>query len=102
LVGGFVIAFLNLVGASLVLVWRNPEIKWLDATLGFAAGVLVSASFTSLLLPGIEFAFAPGYRTLSVGGLELAGIVPVLIGFLIGAIVLDRGERWMTDRVVRK
>lgn len=95
LVGDFVIALLNLVGASLVLVWRNPELKWLDATLGFAAGVMLSASFTSLLLPGIEFASAPGYRALSVDGLELSGIIPVLIGFLIGTIVLDQGERWI-------
>lgn len=95
LVGGIVIAFLNLLGASLVLVWRNPTEKWLDGALGFAAGVMLSASFTSLLLPGIEFASAADYRGLSFGGFELVGIVPVLIGFLLGAAVLDRGERWV-------
>jgi len=95
LIGGVVIASLNLVGASLVLVWRNPTEKWLDGALGFAAGVMLSASFTSLLLPGIEFASTPEYRAVDIGGVELVGIVPVLVGFLIGTIVLDRGERWI-------
>lgn len=95
LAGGLVIAFLNLLGALVVLVWRNPTEKWLDAALGFAAGVMLSASFTSLLLPGIEFASEPGYRALQLGSVALAGIVPVLIGFFLGVAVLDRGERWV-------
>jgi zinc transporter ZupT len=95
LAGGLVIAFLNFVGASVVLVWRNPTEKWLDAALGFAAGVMLSASFTSLLLPGIEFASKPEYRALQLGGIALAGIVPVLIGFFLGVAVLDRGEQWV-------
>jgi ZIP family zinc transporter len=53
LVGGFVIAGLNLVGASLVFVVRDPSERALDGALGFAAGVMLSASFTSLILPGI-------------------------------------------------
>lgn len=95
LIGGIVIALLNLLGASLVLIWRNPTEKWLDAALGFAAGVMLSTSFTSLLLPGIESVSAAGYQALGVGGVELVGIVPVLIGFFLGTAVLDRGERWI-------
>jgi ZIP family zinc transporter len=95
LVGGLVIAGFNLIGASLVLVWRNPTEKWLDAALGFAAGIMLSASFTSLLLPGIEFASKVGYQAMSVAGFEIRGIVPVLVGFALGTAVLDRGERWV-------
>jgi zinc transporter ZupT len=95
LAGGLVIAFFNMVGASVVLVWRNPTEKWLDGALGFAAGVMLSASFTSLLLPGIEFASKPDYRALHLGGVALGGVVPVLIGFFLGVAVLDRGERWV-------
>ncbi|HET7324597.1 MAG TPA: ZIP family metal transporter [Halococcus sp.] len=95
LAGGIFITFLNLVGASIVLVWRDPTEKWLDAALGFAAGVMLSASFTSLLMPGIEFASAPGYRAIQLGGFALVGVVPVLIGFFLGVAVLDRGERWV-------
>jgi ZIP family zinc transporter len=95
LVGGVVIAAFNLLGASIVLFWRDPTEKWLDAALGFAAGVMLSASFTSLLLPGIDFASEPSYNGLAIGGFEIAGILPVLVGFLLGTAVLDRGERWV-------
>lgn len=95
LAGGIVIALLNLLGASLVLIWRNPSKKGLDAMLGFAGGVMLSASFTSLLLPGVEFATAADYSGMYLGGFELAGIVPVLIGFFLGVLVFDRGERWV-------
>jgi ZIP family zinc transporter len=78
-VGGLVIAALNLFGASLVLVWRDPSERALDAALGFAAGVMLAASFTSLILPGIEA--TPGGNP-----------VPVLAGVLLGAVVLDRAD----------
>ena len=94
LAGGLFIAFLNALGATVVLVWRDPSRKWLDGSLGFAAGVMVSASYTSLLVPGIEFAAAPGYRGLGLGPIELRGIVPVLIGFALGVALLDSGDRW--------
>jgi ZIP family zinc transporter len=79
LVGGVIIATLNLIGASLVLVWRNPSERTLDVSLGFAAGVMLAAAFTSLIIPGIE--------TYSGGN-----PFPVLIGVLLGAFFLDRGD----------
>ncbi|MFC6838471.1 ZIP family metal transporter [Halomarina ordinaria] len=79
LVGGLVIASLNLLGASLVLVWRDPSERALDGALGFAAGVMLAASFTSLILPGIE--------TYSGGD-----PVPVLVGVALGALFLDRAD----------
>ncbi|MDR7300700.1 ZIP family metal transporter [Haloactinomyces albus] len=79
LIGGLVIALLNLIGALTVLIWRNPSQRALNAALGFAAGVMLSASFTSLLLPGIE----------------RGGIPPVLIGVALGALVLSRADAWV-------
>jgi ZIP family zinc transporter len=79
LVGGVFIALLNLMGALFILVWRNPSERALDGALGFAAGVMLAASFTSLILPGIE----------------LGGILPVLAGIVIGAVVLDRADAWV-------
>jgi zinc transporter, ZIP family len=79
LVGGVVIAFLNLVGALVILVWRNPSERSLDGALGFAAGVMLAASFTSLILPGIE----------------IGGILPVMAGVVLGALVLDRADAWV-------
>jgi len=79
LLGGLVIAGMNLLGASLVLVWRDPSERALDGALGFAAGVMLAASFTSLILPGIEA---------TPGGSPL----PVLGGVLLGALFLDRAD----------
>lgn len=79
LAGGIFIAFLNMIGALGVLIIRNPSQKLLDTALGGAAGVMLAASFTSLILPGIE----------------MGGIVPVLIGLAIGTIFLDRADAWV-------
>lgn len=77
LIGGVIIATLNLIGALVVLVWRDPSERFLTGALGFAAGVMLTASFTSLILPGIE----------------QAGIWPVLIGMALGAVGMDLGNR---------
>jgi ZIP family zinc transporter len=79
LVGGLVIATLNLLGASLVFVWRDPSERAMDGALGFAAGVMLAASFTSLIVPGIE--------TYSGGD-----PIPVLAGLALGALFLDRSD----------
>lgn len=77
--GGLVIAFLNLLGALLVLVWRTPSERSLDGALGFAAGVMLAASFTSLILPGIE----------------AGGVAPVIVGLVLGVAALDRADAWV-------
>ena len=79
LVGGLVIAGMNLLGASLIFVWRNPSERALDGALGFAAGVMLAAAFTSLIIPGIEN-YSDGNP------------LPVLAGVLLGAAVLDRSD----------
>jgi len=79
LVGGLVIAGLNLLGASIVLVWRDPSERSLDGALGFAAGVMLAASFTSLIIPGIE-TYANGNP------------IPTLLGVALGALFLDRAD----------
>src|SRR5918993_3943373 len=65
-------------GASLVFGTRKVSRKLLDAMLAFAAGVMIAASFWSLLAPSID---------LSRGG-PLPMWVPPLIGFLAGGIFL--------------
>ena len=92
LLGGVIIATLNLLGALLVLVWRDPSERSLDGALGFAAGVMLAASFTSLILPGIEFGSAPGYDAFGVFGVEIAGVAPVFIGLVLGVLFLDRAD----------
>jgi ZIP family zinc transporter len=76
LIGGLIITALNMAGALLVLVVRKVSDAFLDIALGFAAGVMLSASFTSLILPGIEY----------------GGILPVLAGMALGAVLLGVGD----------
>nr|WP_232688693.1 ZIP family metal transporter [Halobacterium zhouii] len=82
LVAGVIIAGLNLLGAVLILVWSDPSERSLDAALGFAAGVMLAASFTSLIIPGIE-----------LGG--EGGVLKVIAGLLLGVAVLDQADRWV-------
>ena len=48
----------------------------LDTSLGFSAGVMIAASFWSLLAPSIEVAEELGYGSMSW--------VPAAVGFLLG------------------
>jgi zinc transporter, ZIP family len=65
-------------GAALVFGTKQVERRLLDAMLAFAAGVMIAASFWSLLAPSIE---------LSAGG-PLPMWIPPLLGFLAGGIFL--------------
>lgn len=75
--------FVTALGAAMVFFFKNINRKVLDGMLGFAAGVMIAASFWSLLSPAIELA-------------EQAGDipwVPAVIGFLSGGAFL-----WLADQ----
>ena len=76
---------LTALGAATVAFFRSPSEKLMDLSLGFAAGVMIAASFWSLLQPAIEQAEAMGRNA----ALVAAG------GFLAGAVFL-----WASDRAV--
>ncbi len=63
-------------GAGLVFFFKEVNRKVLDGMLGFAAGVMIAASFWSLLAPAIEHS--------EQSNPFLGGILPVLFGFLLG------------------
>ena len=89
LVGGLFIAALNLLGASLVLVWRDPSERALDGALGAAAGVMLAAAFTSLIIPGVDA------TEVIVPGVAADGLLrplPVLFGIALGALALDASD----------
>jgi ZIP family zinc transporter len=65
-------------GAAGVLLTREMSKKLLDTLLGFSAGVMVAASFWSLLAPAIEMA----------GGKGIPAWIPATAGFLLGALFL--------------
>ncbi len=66
------------IGASLVFFFRNVSRKVLDVMMGFAAGVMIAASFWSLLAPAIDMAE-------SAGGIPW---LPAVTGFMAGGIFL--------------
>ena len=65
-------------GAALVFLFKELPRKVLDGMLGFTGGVMIAASYWSLLAPSIEMSEAQGY---------IPWIPPVL-GFLAGALFL--------------
>ncbi len=76
---------LTALGASLVFFAKNVNQKILDGLLAFAGGVMIAASFWSLLAPAIEMS----------EGKTLPSFVPPLIGFLLGAFFL-----YILDKII--
>ncbi|PGT79594.1 ZIP family metal transporter [Bacillus sp. AFS040349] len=72
-------------GAGLVFTTKTVNDKFLDSMLGFAGGVMIAASFWSLLSPAIE---------MSQGGI-LPTWLPAAIGFLLGGLFL-----WVVDKIL--
>ncbi|XP_034939077.1 zinc transporter ZIP11 isoform X2 [Chelonus insularis] len=72
---------LTAAGAALVIIIQGKQRKLLDISLGFAAGVMIAASYWSLLAPAIEM--AENSKIYGENG-EFA-FIPVAAGFLIGA-----------------
>jgi ZIP family zinc transporter len=65
-------------GASFVFFFKNMNRVVLDGMLGFTGGVMVAASFWSLLAPAIEMTEGDGFMK----------VIPAAIGFLLGAIFI--------------
>ncbi|NXK54003.1 S39AB protein, partial [Chauna torquata] len=69
---------LTAAGSALVFVFSSGQRRILDGSLGFAAGVMLAASYWSLLAPAIEMAEESG----SFGAFAF---FPVAVGFALGA-----------------
>lgn len=73
-------------GACVVFLLKSPNRNIMDAMLGMAGGVMIAASFWSLLSPSIEMS-------------ETLGMCPWLMalgGFISGGILLFLGDRLFT------
>lgn len=75
--------FLTALGAAGVFIGKIINKKLLDGMLGFAAGVMVAASFWSLLAPSIEMS----------RGKDIPVWFPAVTGFLLGGICLRGIDR---------
>jgi ZIP family zinc transporter len=71
---------MTLLGASVVLFTQTLSRRYQNGSLGLAAGVMLAASFWSLLDPSIRLAEQAGYGSLKWR--------PALVGFLAGALFL--------------
>jgi ZIP family zinc transporter len=65
-------------GAALVFTIKGVNRRLLDAMLGFAGGVMIAASYWSLLAPAIAMS----------QGKSIPAWVPAVVGFLLGGIFL--------------
>ncbi len=65
-------------GASFVFLFKTMNRVFLDGMLGFTAGVMVAASFWSLLAPGIEMSEGEGF----------VKVIPAAVGFALGALFI--------------
>ena len=65
-------------GASFVFFFKNMNRAVLDGMLGFTGGVMVAASYWSLLAPAIEMSDGEGF----------VKVIPAAVGFIMGAIFL--------------
>jgi len=77
--------FVTALGAGLVFFFKTINRKVLDGMLGFAAGVMIAASYWSLLAPAIEMAEES----------SLPAWIPATTGFLMGGIFL-----WLADKIL--
>lgn len=69
---------LTALGAAFVFFFKNMNRAALDGMLGFTGGVMVAASFWSLLAPGIEMSPGEGFEK----------VIPSAVGFFLGALFL--------------
>ena len=74
-------------GASLVFMFKKVHKNLLDGMLGIAAGVMIAASFWSLLSPAIAMA----------SNLKMNTMLVVSLGFLSGGFLL-----FISDKVMNK
>jgi ZIP family zinc transporter len=74
-------------GALLVFLIRSISDKIEDSLLSAAAGVMLAASFFSLLLPGIEYAEAQTSH-------KVLAVLIVIAGLMIGTVVLHLMNRY--------
>jgi ZIP family zinc transporter len=77
--------FVTALGAALVFFFKAINRKVLDGMLGFAAGVMIAASYWSLLAPAIEMA----------EGSSLPAWIPATAGFLLGGLFL-----YIADKII--
>lgn len=73
----------TMLGAAIVFFFKEVKKGIMDALLGFSAGVMIAASFWSLLSPSIELA----------NSLNMTAWIVAVTGFLAGGLLLFIGDK---------
>ncbi|MCD4671082.1 MAG: ZIP family metal transporter [Anaerolineaceae bacterium] len=77
--------FVTALGAATIFATKDVSRKLLNGMLGFAAGVMIAASYWSLLAPAIEMS----------ASLSVPEWFPATVGFLLGG-----GFLWVVDKIL--
>ncbi len=77
-------------GALVVCFFKEVNKKVLNTILGFSAGVMIAASFWSLLAPAIDLSFELGY---------IAWVLPA-VGFAVGGLFVLLSDKFL-DKVLK-
>lgn len=91
LIAGIFTFSITAIGSSFVFLFKKVNKSIMDAMLGFSAGVMIAASFWSLLSPSIEMA----------ENLNMIPWLVSLIGFLLGGSLLFIGDK-VFDEISKK
>lgn len=75
--------FITALGACVVFFFKKVNKNFMDAMLGFAAGVMIAASFWSLLSPAITMAES----------LNMCAWIVIFVGFIGGGLLLYSGDK---------
>lgn len=78
---------ITVIGASIVFLFKKVRKNIMDAMLGFAAGIMIAASFFSLLEPALKMA----------ENLNMIPWIITTIGFICGGLLLFIGDRIFTN-----
>ena len=81
----------TILGAAIVFFFKKVNKNILDAMLGFAAGVMIAASFWSLLSPSIDMA----------RNLKMIPWLVSFLGFFLGGVLLFIGDK-VFDKMDKK
>ena len=73
----------TMLGASIVFFFKEVKKGIMDALLGFSAGVMIAASFWSLLSPAIDMA----------NSMKMISWLVVFLGFFSGGLLLFLGDK---------
>lgn len=89
LIAGIFTFIITAFGAASVFLFKKFNKTLLDASLSLSAGVMIAASFFSLILPAIDMS----------ENLGLTPIMVLLIGILSGTLLLFVSDKFLTKKI---